>query len=253
MFKKICVFGYDFPHAKTQNGLIKLCANGLRPELVILQERKSLKPNADSIGMMPKNAQSLIEPRDLCKILNIPYVVADHDGPIALGLIKTQALEFGVILGARILKKETIESLPAGILNMHCGDIVAGNNGLDNVKKAILFDLDPVVTFHLIDHRIDAGKIIFQERVPIYQNDSIHSISLRHGTVELDGMIHAIKRLQDGTIGLAIVGSRERPVCLGDEFDCEILGKFEQWKTKKTKAILNMENGKLNLGLAGEA
>jgi phosphoribosylglycinamide formyltransferase-1 len=231
MIKKICVFGYDFPHPKTQNGLIKLMANGYRPELVILQEAKKLPPHADSIGVAPKHHQSTVHPRELCKLLNLPYVVADHDGPQAHGLISTADIDFGVILGARILKKDTIMLFRNGLLNMHPGKL-PDNRGLDNLKRAILNDIEPAVTFHLIDKKIDQGKMIFIERVPIYEHDTIQSIFLRHQTVELDGMIHAIKRLADGTIGLTVLPNTNYPAPLFDNFDIEIKEKFEAWKKR---------------------
>jgi len=39
---KICVFGYNFKHSKTQNGIINLILSGFKPEYVILQNWKKL-------------------------------------------------------------------------------------------------------------------------------------------------------------------------------------------------------------------
>lgn len=229
--RNIVAFTYAFDHAKCQNGLLKLATEGLLPKLVIAQPAKQLSPNPDSIGIAPKQAQSLVHWEKLLQLLKIPYIIADHDSDTALDWIQQRKCNLGVILGARILKKKTIEALKFGILNMHPGDLPF-NRGLDNLKKAILYDYRPAVTFHLIDDKIDAGGFITSWPVPVYETDSLHSIFLRHQTVELDGMIWVIRDIFNGSKQAINVNMCEYKPKLGDKYDKDVLAKFPAWLRK---------------------
>jgi phosphoribosylglycinamide formyltransferase-1 len=229
--KNLCAFTYAFDHAKCQNGLLKLVTEGLKPKLVIAQPSKFISPNPDSIGLSPKKAQALVDWEKLLRLLNINYIFADHDSQIAISEIKKHECDLGVILGARILKKDTISQFKHGILNMHPG-LLPFNRGLDNLKKAILYDYEPMVTFHLIDEEIDSGKIIDFWRVPVYETDSLHSIFLRHQAIELDGMIWAIRGLQNGSLTPFSANMCEYKQKLGDKYDKDVLAKFPEWLKK---------------------
>jgi methionyl-tRNA formyltransferase len=231
--KNLCVFTYAFDHAKCQNGLLKLITSGYHPKIVIAQPAKELEPNPDSIGVSPKQAQSLSNWQKLLGYLQITYIIADHDSETAIEAIKKHNCDFGVILGARILKQKTIDALPHGILNMHPG-LLPINRGLDNLKKAILWDIDPAVSFHLIDSKIDAGKLLFTKIVPLYPTDTIHSVFLRHQTVELDGMIEALFGLEHGLLAPEFTLHAEYSKKLGDRYDKEVLAKFPSWLMKRT-------------------
>jgi len=180
------VFGYNFPHWKTQNGLINMVANGIIPDMVILQDKKQLNLPHSDYRITPKG-EYLQEPKDICNMLGLNYDITDHDNsPFG---------DLGVILGSRILKKEVIERFSKGILNMHPG-ILPGNRGLDNLKHSITKRLPVGVTAHLIDHRIDMGLIIDTKIVPIYSDDTIRDVYIRQRNTEQELMINVLKREQ---------------------------------------------------------
>jgi len=231
--KNLAVFTYAFDHAKCQNGLLKLVTSGYHPKIVIAQPAKKLAPNPDSLGISPKEAQSLCNWQKLLGHLGVTYIIADHDSQTAIEAIKKHDCNFGIILGARILKPDTIAALPQGVLNMHPG-LLPINRGLDNLKKAILWDIDPAVSFHLIDKNIDAGKLLFTKIVPLYPNDTIHSVFLRHQTIELDGMIQALQGLELGLLRPEPAPWIPYSKKLGDRFDKDVLAKFPEWLMKRT-------------------
>lgn len=111
---------------------------------------------------------------------------------------------------------------------MHPG-ILPWNRGLDNLKRAILLDLDPAVTFHTIDEDIDAGRMFMIRRVPLYKNDTFHSIFLRHQKVELDGLIDVLK----GSGETYQIPYEKYNKALGDSCDEEIRAKFPAWLAKR--------------------
>ena len=83
--------------------------------------------------------------------------MSHHNSTETLKIIKKNKLDLGVILGARILKKEIINAFKIGIINMHPG-ILPENRGLDNIKWSVVKNLPIGVTSHFIDPRIDMGE-----------------------------------------------------------------------------------------------
>jgi phosphoribosylglycinamide formyltransferase-1 len=156
MHKRVVLFAYNLPHKKTPECLFSMFASNLKPDFIIAQDSKTLPYNADSIGVVPKESNYLMHPKQIAKAFNILYLNADHDGPEAHNALRIGGFDLGVITGARILHKNTIDLLPDGIINMHPGALPE-NRGLDNLKRAILKDYPPMVTVHKINSQIDPG------------------------------------------------------------------------------------------------
>jgi len=190
---KLIVFGYEFPHYKTENGLRELIVNGYEISLVILQKFKKLSvPSSKNNVYVKTNPTGNI--KELCKINNIKYIVSNHDSDFTIKTLKQIKPYLGVILGARILKKKTINCFSYGIMNMHPGDIPI-NRGLDNFKWALVNQYSMTVTSHLISDKIDLGRIIMKSTVNVYKNDTIYDLSTRHFYNEFKLMIKSLKYL----------------------------------------------------------
>ena len=106
---KIGVFAYNFEHWKTQEGLLNLFLNGKKPAVVFAANKVKLNFPHSKIRVAPKDL-FLQHPKDICEKLDIPYHVVKHDSEETHKLIKEYGLDVGVILGARILKKPTINA-----------------------------------------------------------------------------------------------------------------------------------------------
>lgn len=191
---KLIIFGYEFPHYKTENGLRELIVNGYEISLVILQKYKKLSvPNSKNNVYVKFNPTGNI--KELCKINNIKYMVSNHDSDLTIKTLKRIKPKLGVILGARILKKKTIDCFSYGIMNMHPGDIPL-NRGLDNFKWALVNKYPMTVTSHLISDKIDLGRIIMKSNVNVYKNDTVYDLSSRHFYNEFKIMIKSLKYLE---------------------------------------------------------
>lgn len=225
---KLIAFTYAFNHKKSQEGLLALTLSGLKPTLVIAQPHKDLPIIRETLEVSPKNANYLHDWKALIRRLDIPFVMADHDSDVAHLAIRCSYVDTGVILGSRILKQPTIDMIPNGILNMHPG-ILPYNRGLSNLKRAILDDLPPVVSFHWIDKTIDQGILLDAIRVPIYPQDTMHSIFMRHQKIEIEGMINVLKNIKDFKDAMPMTKTKY-PTPIGNDRDEEVLSKFEQWK-----------------------
>jgi len=154
---RIVVFGYDFPHFKTNHGLINLCMNGYKPIAVIGQPYINLNLPNSKLRISPLY-ENLKETKFICDFFNIPFLSANHNSDKSIDLIDEIKPELGVILGARILDNKLLSQFPRGILNTHHG-YIPENRGLDTMKWAIYRNQKQAVTSHIIYRKIDQGEI----------------------------------------------------------------------------------------------
>ena len=192
---KIGVFAYNWPHLKTQSGILNLCASNFKPSVVIGADPVELKFYKSKIRVAPRDLY-INDTRNLCDLLEIDYKVMIHNSEECASLIRNLNLDVGIVLGARILKKEIIDSFNMGIINMHPG-LLPENRGLDNLKWAIIKNIKQGVTSHLINSKIDMGKMILREEIKVYSDDSLVDIHLRLQSKEQEMMIKSLKILEN--------------------------------------------------------
>ena len=178
------IFAYNFKHRKTID-IIKRCFDyGFKIDMVVAEEKKKL--NLTSLPFKYKKIDvPSEEPENLCAKLNIPYIISDHNSITTIEYLNQLQPSIGIIAGARILSKEIINKFSVGIINFHPGDIPEVR-GLYSTLKAIKKQKKIIVTAHLIDSKIDAGKIIEKKEVLINVDDSIFDISHKSYITELD-------------------------------------------------------------------
>jgi phosphoribosylglycinamide formyltransferase-1 len=192
---KICVFGYNFPHWKTQNGLLNLIIENKKPDFVILQNWKKLNTQKSKNRITPKDLY-LVHPQQILKKFDIPYVILDHNSEESISILEENKFELGIILGSRILSEFVINKFQKGILNLHPG-VLPENRGLNNIQFAILNDLPQGVTSHLIDKNIDRGLLISRKHIKVYQDDTLIDIHIRIQNLEQKMMVEAVNNLID--------------------------------------------------------
>lgn len=190
---KIGVFAYTFPHYKTMRGILSLFMRGMVPEVIMCQESKFL-PMRTSLIRTAIEHKNVFSAMDMADKMGSFSIVAEHDSDETVKVIKDNNLDLGIVLGARILKKRTIDAFNVGILNMHPG-IIPWNRGLDNIQRAIIHFIVQGVTTHLIDYRVDMGRIIDKQILPVTVVDSLHSIHARLLELQMTMMLEAIKWL----------------------------------------------------------
>ena len=191
---KIGVFAYNWPHYKTQMGLTNLYFKGIVPSCVFLADPVKLKFYKSKVRVGPRDLY-LHNSEDICKSFNFPSTVIKHNSIECENLIKEKKLDLGIILGARILKKNIVNAFKIGIINMHPG-LLPENRGLDNLKWAIIKCQKQGVTTHLIDKNIDRGRLIDRQEILVYKDDSLVDIHLRLQAKEQKMMIEAIEKIE---------------------------------------------------------
>jgi methionyl-tRNA formyltransferase len=223
---KICVFAYNFPHKKTQEGLYKLILNNIDIKLVILADpiKLNFTSSKTRVGLREMKYE---DPKLICERFKIPYIVLPHnESDDFLSVLRP---DLGIILGSRIIKKNIIDKFKIGILNLHPG-ILPDNRGLDNIKWAISKNIKQGVTAHLIDSSIDRGYLIEKRLIEIFEDDTFTDIFLRIQNTELELMISSIKKINHGFIFDEILGSGTYFKPMTDEEDDNMLSLFEDYK-----------------------
>lgn len=224
---RIGAFTYNFPHYKTQQGLLNLVANGFKPELMMSQDFKKLDLPSSEVRVVPRY-EYLHHPTHLARHLYIANYIGDHND--AVELIKQSELDVGIVLGARILPKEVIRAFKIGIINAHPG-LIPHNRGLDNLKWAIRDRLPQAVTAHLISPKIDSGRIIIWEIANIYEDDTLIDIHIRLQELEQKLIISALRLLSDPRFTPRKVtssGKYNKVMSVGEE--AEMMRGFDDYK-----------------------
>ena len=79
----------------------------------------------------------------------------------------------------RILSPEFVRAFPEKIINIH-PSLLPSFPGLDAQKQALDYGVKCAgCTVHFVDEGMDTGPIIAQRAVPVYDNDTEESLSLR--------------------------------------------------------------------------
>lgn len=191
---KICVFTYNFEHKKSQEGIIKLLYSNYKIKQVLGMNKQKIFSPKKKVDVTTKDIKYL-HPKKLCKELDIPYTIIKHNSQKCYNYLKKKKFDLGIILGARILKEEIINCFKIGILNMHPG-ILPENRGLDTYQWAICNMFSQGATAHLIDKKMDRGKILFKKKIKIYSQDNLKDFCLRIQSLELELMIKSLDAIK---------------------------------------------------------
>ena len=158
----ITVFGYDFPHKKTCEGLIQLKLLNIPIKMVYLAPWRELHVRQPSVRISGRGFEHW-QPSDICRLLDIPFRRVHHNS------INGEH-DTGIILGARILEKKTIDRFRRGIINLHPGKLPDFRE-LDCVHAQYAYNGTSGITAHWIDEKVDQGKIICYWEVPTYHTE----------------------------------------------------------------------------------
>lgn len=116
-------------------------------------------------------------------------------------LLQEKGVELVVLAGfMRILKEPLLEAFKGRIMNIHPA-LLPSFKGLHAQQQA--FDYGVKIsgcTVHFVDAGIDTGPIILQEAVPVYDDDSADSLSMRILKHEHEVYARAIQLFAEGRI-----------------------------------------------------
>lgn len=224
---RIAVFAYNFPHKKTQDFLLRLFLDGHQVHAIFAAD--PVKLNIPPSTIRTKLRQSaLVHPRAIAARLGIPYYVVPHNDPSIRSLVEKHQIELGIVAGARILKKPTIEAFSEGVINYHPG-LVPEARGLDAMLWSINGDIPLGITAHLIDEKIDAGTMLLRREISLYADDTMIDLAERLNEAQVEMITPAIQAIMNG------VGE---PVDPSTNYNRKMPGDLEQQMVRKLPAYL---------------
>ena len=94
------------------------------------------------------------------------------------------------------------------IINSHPG-YLPNLKGLDALKWAIYADQPIGVSTHYISDKADEGELIERIIVPVYFEDTFHSLCYRIYDTEIDMLVNAIMMIEQNISGLDVLGDDE--------------------------------------------
>lgn len=223
----IVAFVYDFLHFKSAQGLFALKRAGFKDVLAIAAPRRELGIKESPYQFRTQAMEDAHHPREVCEALGYDYQVMDHANLLLPGYMHMHGARLGLVLGARILPPRVIETkIP--IVNIHPG-VLPLNRGLDTLKWAVADRLPQAVTAHVIDHRIDRGRLIFESLVDVKPADSPADIYNRVMWAQIASIAGAMRQahLAAGELGAGIY---RKPMSLEQDF--AVMKAFEAYKVR---------------------
>jgi len=192
----IGIITYDKPHRKTQDLVTKLFLNGYNDlHLIVIPwiDRKNFIP---IFKHRPTNCVE-ISTEELCERFNIKFSRVDIKDLHSFFL--NDSFNHIIIGGAGILPNNLAKDFK--IINGHPG-YLPNVRGLDALKWAI-FNGQPIgVTTHYISDKADEGELIERRIIPIYFEDSFHSVANRVYETEIEMLVNSIYIIENNLASL---------------------------------------------------
>jgi len=229
----LILFAYNFHHQKTQDFLFYCQHYGYEVSTVVAANfrdlgfpKKRIRSSLRTIG--------LIHPEELCRRMNINYLVMDHDSSDLSSVLKEMKPDLGLVAGARILSSEVIDCFSKGIVNFHPG-LIPEARGLDTPQWCIYEDIPLGVTSHFIDSKVDAGLIIEKQELPEYPDDTLVDVTVRLYQGQLDMFKSTMdKAFECELSSLEPLPDKSKapyslfPVSLEDELEVKLIKRFPE-------------------------
>lgn len=223
---QIAVITYNTPHRKTQDVLHGLKAKGYQNVkiygLPFVQRENPFQP---IFQHRPSKAIS-IEIEQYA--LNFGYQFETTTAQTLDQQLKNDQADFVIIAGAGLLPDDLVQNHK--IINTHPG-FLPKTRGLDSLKWAIVKGVEIGVTTHFVDTEADAGFLIEQKLVPVYSNDTFHSLAQRQYETEIEMLVNSIElipTLQEfvSLSSTAYEATRRMPKSI----EIDLMNSFEKYK-----------------------
>ncbi|MBS7333709.1 MAG: formyl transferase [Weeksellaceae bacterium] len=185
---QIAVITYNTPHRKTQDVLHGLKAKGYENvkvyALPFVQRENPFKPIYQHRPSKAINVDIAVYSK------NFGYQFETTTANTLNQQLLNDKADFVIIAGAGLLPDELVETHK--IINTHPG-FLPKTRGLDSLKWAIVKGVEIGVTTHFVDTEADAGFLIEQQLVPVYSNDTFHSVAQRQYEIEIEMLVNSIE------------------------------------------------------------
>jgi len=152
----------------------------------------------DSLGLVQRSVRSI------AKHYNIPVrKVFDVNDPEFVDELRAMDLDVILSVAAPQIFKEALLKVPKwGCVNVHSAKLPKYRGMMPNFWAMYHGDRTAGITVHLMDTKIDRGKIILQTEIPIHPDESLDSLMKRSKRAAADLVIQALEKIRSGTAKL---------------------------------------------------
>ncbi|MCH5261442.1 MAG: phosphoribosylglycinamide formyltransferase [Lachnospiraceae bacterium] len=225
--ERICVLTYQTVHRKTMDTLFRLKINGYENVCVYAKPFHYIKKYTPLIVHRPvvEEFDCFNSPAYSEIIYNLGYEVRNIDSYEEIDEVPATVF---LVCGAGLIPAEVLHKYC--IINAHPGYIPVVR-GLDALKWAIVEGNPIGVTTHVLGDYVDAGDVIERRKVPIYNNDTFHTVAYRQYEMEIQMLVRAIEQV--GNISFFSDGE-DYPVHrrMPNEIEKGLYHEFENYKNR---------------------
>jgi peptidoglycan/xylan/chitin deacetylase (PgdA/CDA1 family)/folate-dependent phosphoribosylglycinamide formyltransferase PurN len=158
--------------------------------------RRSFDPRPSRQAIFPHDLDSL---RDLATRHGIPYGTVDSlNSPEAQRHISSLNADLGIVIGTRIIKRDTFTLPRLGCINVHKGRVPEYRGQPPAFWELYNGETEAGVTIHLVAEKLDAGDIVTEASLPIATTETEHSLKLKLDRLALDLLTKAVQLLARG-------------------------------------------------------
>ena len=158
--------------------------------------RRPFDPDPIRRAIFPDEARSL---PDLCARHGIPLVtVGSLNSEEAQGHLARMGADLGLVIGTRILKRQTFAIPRLGSLNVHKGKVPEYRGQPPAFWELYRGEKQAGVTIHLVEAKLDAGDVVREGAVPITATDTEHSVKLKLDELAADLLAEAVEDIAAG-------------------------------------------------------
>jgi methionyl-tRNA formyltransferase len=104
------------------------------------------------------------------------------------------------VAASQILRSSVLSIPPLGCINVHSAPLPRYQGMMPNFWAMLHGEKETAVTVHYMIDKLDAGDIILQERVPIYRDDTLHSLITRSKQIGVGALLKAIEQIEERTV-----------------------------------------------------
>lgn len=187
----IAIITYDAPHRKTQDLVTRLVLNGYT-QIHLLATPWVKRKNYQPIFTHRPSNKVKVTIEDLSSRLNIDFTKIEVQE--LNDFLQQNTFDHILIGGAGILPQDLVQNHK--LINGHPG-YLPNVKGLDALKWAI-YNGQPIgATTHYVSEKTDEGELIERKIIPIYFEDSFHSVANRLYETEIDMLVNSIQRIEN--------------------------------------------------------
>ena len=176
MSTKIALLSSNTAHHRFFINMMK--KDNLPLDLVIFEQKKFTPKFA--VSPFYEEEENVFEENEFSKIIDIndvnseSFFVDDINDQKTLDLLEKKNINYGVVFGTGLIRKNIIDYFQENLINVHRG-IAQEYRGLDSDLWAIYHEdfKNLGVTIHKVDQELDTGEISYSEVLQVAKNMKI--------------------------------------------------------------------------------